>query len=231
LTRLVGINAISFDVDGTLWDFQGVMRHSLHQALLELRMADPLVAALINVDKMIAIRDRVHEELRGKVWDLAEVRRESFRRVLRDVGRSDDELGSRLARVYFEHRDAARALFDDVSPALETLAPGYTLGVLSNGNSYPAHFGLDGLMSFTVLSQDYGGIEKPDPRIFRLVLEKSGCRPHELLHVGDSLETDVAGAIAVGARSVWLNRGGRERDADVEPDWEIRSLLELMDLK
>jgi HAD-hyrolase-like len=47
-------------------------------------------------------------------------------------------------------------------------------------------------------------------------------------HVGDSLATDVAGAVAVGIRSVWLNRTGRQlAPSDPRPDSEITSLREL----
>ena len=56
------------------------------------------------------------------------------------------------------------------------------------------------------------------------------CAPHELAHVGDSRGTDVAGARSAGVNSVWFNRGGRERDADIEPDLEIASLRQLREI-
>ena len=164
------------------------------------------------------------------VTDLSEIRRESFKQVLREAGRPDDALAARLADLYFRHKSARIRLFDDVRPTLESLAGKYSLGMISNGNSYPESFGLEELVSFRVYAQDHGGIEKPDPRIFRFALAEAGCAPDQLLHVGDSLETDVAGARAVGARSVWLNRDGKKPDAEVEPDWEIRSLREMVEL-
>ncbi|MCH7739066.1 MAG: HAD family hydrolase, partial [Chloroflexi bacterium] len=45
--------------------------------------------------------------------------------------------------------------------------------------------------------------------------------------VGDALQTDVAGANAAGATSVWLNRAGVPNDSEVKPDYEIRSLTEV----
>ena len=164
---------------------------------------------------MIAIRDRVHEELRGKTSDLVEVRKESFKQVLRDVGRPNDALGLHLTEVYLEYRWANADLFEDVRPTMEPLAPKYLLGMLSNGNSYPEQIGLGDLVSFGVYAQDHGGIEKPDPRVFHIAVEEAGCLPHELLHVGDSLETDVAGAKA---------------DGDVKPDFKISTLTELLEI-
>ena len=50
------------------------------------------------------------------------------------------------------------------------------------------------------------------------------------MHVGDSLESDVAGAKSVGAVSVWLNRGAKRNDTGIVPDYEIQSLTELAGL-
>jgi FMN phosphatase YigB (HAD superfamily) len=77
-----------------------------------------------------------------------------------------------------------------------------------------------------VFSQDVG-VEKPDPAIFAVACSQAGCAPAELVHVGDSLATDVAGANAAGAVSVWLNRHGVENRTGIRPDYEIRSLSEL----
>ena len=137
------LKAISFDVDGTLWDFEGVMRRSLGEVLEELERHDPDAAAMLSVDRIIAIRDGVHDDLRGRVLDLEDIRRESFKRILEYAGRPDEAVSAGLAVVYFGHRYANMALFDDVRPTLEALAPRYTLGIVSNGNSYPERFGLD----------------------------------------------------------------------------------------
>ena len=230
MTKLSGIKVITFDVDGTLWDFDTVMRRALGEVLNQLKRLDPEAAAMLDVERVIWIRDRAHDELTGKVTNLNEVRVESFRQVLRDAGRPDDALASRLSEIYFEHRDAGRRLFDDVLPTLESLHAKYALGIISNGNSYPQDFGLEHVISFGVYSQDHGGIEKPDPQIFEIALESAGCSADELVHVGDSLENDVAGARSAGIRSVWLNRNGDSAPPDAEPDIEIKSLGELPEI-
>ena len=175
MTRLTGIKAVSFDVDGTLWDFEGTARFALSQVLVELARHDAGAAQILDVAKFTEVRDRVHEELRGRVTDLNDIRRESFKRVLHEIDRPDDRLATRLADVYFKYRTAGRILFNDVAPAVQELGRTYTLGLLSNGNSYAEDFGLEGGMSFQVFAQDHGGIEKPDPRIFQIALAEAGC--------------------------------------------------------
>jgi len=83
------------------------------------------------------------------------------------------------------------------------------------------------MFRFVVFSQDWG-VEKPDPRIFRIALREAGCSGEELLHVGDSYGDDVQGAANAGIRSVWLNRGGKESPAKAV--YQISSLSELCDL-
>jgi 2-haloalkanoic acid dehalogenase type II len=224
-----GIKAISFDADGTLWDFAKVMRYSLGCVMKELERAEPRAAARLDMEKMIEIRNRVAEELKGKVTNLEEIRYQAFRKTLAEAGRPDDALAAELNRIYLKHRFEDAELFPDVLPALSALRPDFTLGLLSNGNSYPERCGLDGIFRFVVFSQEHG-VEKPDPRLFQIALRKAGCSAEQLLHVGDSLENDVAGAANAGIKSVWLNREARPNDLGINVEYEIRSLSELAGL-
>ncbi|HEU4539245.1 MAG TPA: HAD family hydrolase [Polyangiaceae bacterium] len=51
------------------------------------------------------------------------------------------------------------------------------------------------------------GVDKPHPPIFHWAAERLGVAAHELLHVGDSWEADVRGALGVGARALWFLEG------------------------
>ena len=200
------VAAISFDVDGTLWDFERVMRDALRAVLEELSQLDVATARNPDVEKMVAIRNRTEERLRGKVSNLNAIREESMKQALREAGSPDDDLGSYLTQAYFRHRDAGRALFPDVRPALERLAPRYQLGLLSNRSTGADALGIGDVVSFEVFAQDHGGIEKPDRRLFDIAVEQAGCPARKIVHVGDSLQNDVAGARNAGFRPVWLNR-------------------------
>jgi len=229
MENITGIKAISFDVDGTLWDFEQSMRQSLHHVLIELERLDPAMAAMLDVERIIAIRDQVGKQLKGKVIDLGQIRLEAFRETLKNIGKPDDALASHLNQLYMKHRFKDIHLFDDVLPVLGALKTKHTLGILSNGNTYPRHFGLEETFQFAVFSQDCG-IEKPDPEIFRITVEQAGHSKNELLHVGDSLEDDVKGASNAGIKCVWLNRNRTKKSLNLEADWEISSLLELLEL-
>jgi len=218
------VTAISFDANGTLWDFEQVMRHSLQRTLAELQRLVPAAGAL-TIESMVSIRDGVAKEMRGK--KLEEVRLVAFKRTLQHIGVSNDALAAHLNSFYLKHRFEDVQLFDDVLPTLDALQGRFKLGLLSNGNSYPEKSGLGGRFQFVVFSQDHG-VEKPDPRLFQIALEQAGCAERELLHVGDSLINDVSGAKGAGVRSVWLNRRGAKNNTMIQPDFEIASLTELV---
>ena len=112
---------------------------------------------------------------------------------------------------------------------LKELRVKYTLGILSNGNSYPERCGLESMFQFVVFSQDYG-VEKPNPKLFEIAVEKAGCSKQQLLHVGDSLRNDVMGAINAGIKCVWLNRNSVENTLGIKVDYEFSSLLELLEI-
>src|SRR3954469_16577229 len=62
-----------------------------------------------------------------------------------------------------------------------------------------AETGLAPLLDDVVVSAEEG-VAKPDPVIFSRALARAGARADESVHVGDSVEHDVAGARAAGVR-------------------------------
>lgn len=79
---------------------------------------------------------------------------------------------------------------------------------------------------------DEVGYYKPSPRIFEAALGALGAEPAAALHVGDLRRTDVAGAAALGMRTVRYTGMNDEGDADPGPEAEFvhDTHLELVDL-
>ncbi len=229
MTALSEIKAISFDVDGTLWDFEDALWRGLDAALREVQRIDPERTEGLTVDHLdqawVVERDRQW----GKITDLIKLRHDAMRRAFADIDTPDSHLAGRATDAYVEERNRNNVPFDDVVPGLEALHGMYTLGTLTNGSMRPERLGLEKYFNFIVMSVEHGGIEKPDPRIFEIAVREARCEPHELLHVGDHIEYDVRGANDAGVRSVWLNRNGESPSADVKPDLEVTSLRELTD--
>lgn len=154
---------------------------------------------------------------------LEAIRLEAFRRTIAAVGSDNRELAAHLNSVYLEHRFAEIELYPDVLPMLDAIAGRHVLGLVSNGNGYLERCGFRGRFRFVILAQNVG-VEKPDPAIFQEACREARCSPEQLMHIGDSLATDVEGARRAGAVSVWLNRDRKPNHTDIRPDYEIYSL-------
>jgi len=102
--------------------------------------------------------------------------------------------------------------FADVAPALAAArSRGMRLVVLSNWDlslhDVLAGLGIAPLLDAVVTSAECGA-RKPDPRIFAAGLHLAGVAPADAVHVGDSLEEDVAGARAAAIEPVLIRRDG-----------------------
>jgi HAD superfamily hydrolase (TIGR01509 family) len=106
----------------------------------------------------------------------------------------------------------------EVVPCLERLrASGLKLVVVSNANgTVKQMFDRLGILRFFhhVFDSQVEGVEKPDPRFFRIALEGSGSRPETTLHVGDLYYVDVTGARSAGISAALLDPAGLYEWAD-----------------
>lgn len=215
---------IFFDGDQTLWDFQTLMRRTLAATIEELRRQAPTVAGDLSVEAFVADREAVADQLRGQVTNLESIRLAAFSRSLQRLGLPDPRLAEHLNDYYLQRRFAGVDLYDDVLPVLETLVREHTVGLLSNGNSYPDRVGLERFFTATVFSQDHG-VEKPDPRIYAIA---QGAIPGDrYVMVGDSIANDVVAAQKAGWEGIWLNRDRQDPPAGVRPDATLTDLYGL----
>ena len=117
--------------------------------------------------------------------------------------------------------------YPDARPALAALAErGDRLLIVSNWDcSLPEWLAPAGLLEHVerVVTSAEVGVAKPGRGIFEQALEAAGAPASAAVHVGDSLDNDVAGARAVGIRAILVQRdGGAPAGVDT-----IRSLTEL----
>lgn len=79
-----------------------------------------------------------------------------------------------------------------------------------------------------LVTSDDVGAYKPHRAIFDAGLEVLGLAPGEVLHIGDSLSADVAGANALGIRVAWVNPRGRSAPASAQIDHYVVDLRDIL---
>lgn len=90
-----------------------------------------------------------------------------------------------------------------------------------------ASLGLSAAVDAVVVSAEVGAA-KPDAEIFRAALDRVRSSPERALFVGDSVETDVAGARGAGLRPLLIDRTDSVEAAGVEKIYSLTDLLSLV---
>jgi HAD superfamily hydrolase (TIGR01549 family) len=118
-------------------------------------------------------------------------------------------------RTYHDTMNLWERVIAGTEAALRTLAGRYRLGVVSNANgTVRKKLERVGLGQFfeTVVDSAEEGIEKPDPRLFRIALDRLGARAEETAYVGDIFKVDVVGARAAGLLAILIDPRGVHGD-------------------
>lgn len=226
--------AIFFDLDGTLLDERHGTTEARAAANATLRahgypLPDATFSAAVqeSVDQLLSAHD-------GN-WPASYSRPRLFEQVLRQIGLTPEagaELVPRLSAAYGAARLEHLALLPGAQALLRTLSRRRPLGLISNGLAQEQlekirRCDLTRYFSTIVISGEVG-VEKPDRGIFTIALQRLGVGADVSVHVGNSLTTDVAGAVWAGMDSVWIDHGGAGLPAAyaVQPTAIIRSLEE-----
>lgn len=153
----------------------------------------------------------------------------TYTRFLGELGIDDETMTNKLYET-FSSTESYR-LYDDVKPTLDEIeTAGYRLGLISNFDSWLEKMLIEmevGHIFEPSIISSIEGIEKPDPAIYRLAVERAGVTPDRTVHIGDSPAMDMEPASAAGITPILLDRAGRYPDSRYA---RIRELTELLPL-
>ena len=161
-------------------------------------------------------------------------RREAWTRALAQHGVDDPAYAEHLADRFRRERRRRNAMFPDAAELLPKLAQRLPLALVTNGAPDLQHFKIDasGVRPYfqSIVVSGEVGIGKPNPRPMQRALRQLGCDPAHAAMVGNSLTSDIAGALNTGVHAIWLNRDGSPLTGNARPDFLVTSLSELPDL-
>lgn len=212
--------AIFLDWDDTIGDWAGAE----HKALRDIYDHYHLNALYSTYEDYIAAYKPYNLELwtlygRGEVTK-EKLHFERFFRPIERLGFSDDrleelahEMGAEFLRLTNKHF----SVLPGAAEVVRALAKKYPLTIISNGFKEVQyykfeHSGLAGCFTHTIISEEVG-INKPQPEIFRIALERNGVAADEAVMIGDSYSSDIAGAKNAGIDQIWLHEGETDEKA------------------
>jgi len=214
--------AVLLDVYGTLVHEDDAVLEPICEHIAELAQVQPPVVA----ELWWRLFRQANEESHGETFRLqADLSRETLAATLRQLGVAADP--DQLCRAQFEFWRRP-PIFSDSLPFLHQV--GVPVCLVSNIDRDDLDAALthhDVEVAAVVTSQDARAY-KPRPEPFELAVKALGVMPGDVLHVGDSLRADVAGASALGIESAWINRSGRPLPAGPTPTHTAHNLTELL---
>lgn len=225
------IEAITFDLDDTLYDNYEVIRHTDAQTLKSIQAFHPALADM-DADTIRLMRAELLAQDAEIYHDVTEWRRQAVLLAMTRAGlsNSDAEQGSKVAMETFAYWRSKIYVPEENHEALAALAERWPLVAITNGNADPHACGLSQYFQFTLRAGPHGRA-KPYADMYKKAALKLDLPLEQILHVGDDLTTDVAGSVTCGMQSCWINlREGNLmhiKDTRLLPHIEISQLASL----
>lgn len=216
------------DADGTLFDYDRAEAVALESAFVHFQLGFQAEYA------------QVYRRINKEIW-LAYERGEISQQRLRArrFGLLFEAIDVDLDPVVFSEKYLAYLaegtyLIEGAEKVVQSLHDrGVGLVLITNGmqevqRHRVAKSAIGGYFADLVVSGEVG-VFKPDRRIFEIALERMGSPKNEdVLIVGDSLTSDIRGGNVAGIDTCWFNPTQQACDQDVEIQYEIRRLDELL---
>ena len=214
--------AILFDLDNTLVQYERSPGEVL-RASFETLGSKPL----FSVEDYYARYDEFAE----KCGSMNELRSECFAALAGENGH-EQHLGRDVADAFSDERDQTNVeLLPSATRVLSELSREYGLAIVTNGvpdaqqqkiNAVNIERWVD-----TIVIAGHDVPPKPDPEPFQQAIQSLNTTAGSTVHVGDTVETDIAGASAAGLDSVWISNGDTQ---EYTPTHRIESLGDILSL-
>ena len=131
-----------------------------------------------------------------------------FRGMLVHLNLSDRQVAAIMDSDRYMHEN--EVLYPDVPDLLATLSNHFKLGVIANQSKGTEErlirWGVRDYFSTVFASTEFG-FAKPDPRIFASAQSEVGCKPEEILMVGDRIDNDIGPAKSQGWKTLRVLQG------------------------
>ena len=225
------IQTILWDIDGTILNFHRSAENSLKNTFKKFGYGEI-------TDELL----HTYEEINDVYWcklEKGEITKEKL--LVERFVEFFTKIGVETTRVVEFNQAYLNGLLDTVvfmPEAYETvkkLHPEYKQYIVTNGvkelqrkKIAKAHIEefFDG-----IFISDEIGYEKPHIEFFNYVFDRIPTKnPDEVIIIGDSLTSDIAGGIRAGIHTCWYHPNNEENHSDVKPEFTVTSHLAFQEI-
>jgi FMN phosphatase YigB (HAD superfamily) len=180
---------------------------------------------------------RIADEIMGRRWDAAGTDDKHFKTVRTVLEDTVTELFCEINLAY-DPKLAASALiadhnlqkvFKDAKPFLRKAGQKYPI-CLSTDCDIEMIENVDKIYPFDhIFISETLQMYKLNPKFFRYIIKHYKVPAKRILHIGDA-KADIVTPKQFGIVTCWLNRRNLKWDQAIKPDFEVKSLLEILDI-
>ncbi len=197
---MTNINWIFFDIGSTLVD---------ESLCYEIRYKETTEGTNIS-----------YQEFKDKVIELAATSDNPYKEALHYFGLQKTKWHKEFEKPY-----------QFTESVLKELSKKYKLGIIANQSVGSAQrladWGIGKYFDLVIASAEEG-VEKPNPEMFKIALERANCLPENAVMVGDRIDNDILPAKKIGMKTVWVKQGfARHQPESDVPDYTIQTLDEI----
>ena len=220
---------ILFDADDTLLDFRKAEKASLTQVLTEYGMP----ATDTVTSRYSEINASLWREFEKGIITKEDIKRERYSRLFAEFGFDCPVSVAQVNKRYLELLSECAYLIKGAPEICSWLKEnGFDLYIITNGiaNTQKNRMNLSGIEKFftDMFISETIGFQKPFVEFFDFVLKTVPEKDkRKILVVGDSLGSDIKGAVDSGLDCVWFNPKHDVNDRGLNINYVIDSLHEL----
>ena len=226
------LKVILFDIDNTLLSFDEYVKESMKTGFQKFEIG-------IYKDEMFDIFTEVNTGLwhaleKGDI-SFAELKKKRWNMVFERLGLSAD--GEAFEKYFRECLFENAIPMDGAMELLDYLRDKYTLGVASNGPYLQQlnRLKICGMLPYFsdyFISEEIGS-QKPTVSFFKTCIDRLNSKskeeilPSEIMIIGDSLSSDIAGGIQIGMQTCFYNPNRKPIPSEMSINYNVTSLKEI----
>lgn len=218
-----------FDADHTLFDFKTGEYHALKEALITLS----LPSTDYHIERYSEINVKYWKMLERGEIDKTSLMLARFVEFAREFG--FDPKAQALSDLYMSNLSRQAQLFDGALELIEKLSRKYRLFIITNGvkSTQDGRFGISPITKYfeKIFISEVIGAEKPSLEFFDAVMNGiEGFEKQKAIVIGDSLSSDIKGAINVGIDCIWYNPDSKEAPQGWNITYTVRCFDEILNI-
>lgn len=223
-TPVEQIKCVTLDLDDTLWPVVPTIIKAELKLYQWIEENYPLVSDAYTQQDIVDKREALQNSRADIAHDVTELRYCSLQEIGDGVG-YDKAFANEAMKLFRYYRNQVEP-FEFSESILSNLKQHFVIGAITNGNAQLEQISIGKYFDFIVTAEDVG-VSKPHPEIFHRASSLAKVDLAEIIHVGDSAQTDVIGAMNAGCKAVWFNRKRHPWPGGQNPDHVIHCLSEL----